>query len=352
MKENVVVSFLKCFKHVQNTFSTSLDRLCSTIKSPFFVPSSSSSASKHTTNGQLTEIDSHCTTLHTDSTNHNIPWKWQPASAAQAPFSCLREALRQFIPWCPLWCPISAMLWLIQNFPREMKPSLRFWHGIIELRNALQASRCGMICRDVHNRDSLCYFHSHMLPLVLICRTWHAWLVRKHSNCSQAVKMQLQFIYWHWQIFNPGLLKFSSIIVIILCKWSARWRSGTKSCRKYLLQHQVMLSHAVSSTSSDSGSLTFSFTTFSSWKRRIQQRLDGNFEKFHHGISDILYFKYQRWNVKQGHGYHCCCAVSVKHDTGAHCLSSLGVYGLSRIWEQIRSAQAFCLAAKDCKGMQ
>lgn len=67
---------------------------------------------------------------------------------------------------------------------------------------------------------------------------------------------------------------------------------------------------------------------------------------------DILYFKYQRWNVKQGHGYHCCCAVSVKHDTGAHCLSSLGVYGLSRIWEQIRSAQAFCLAAKDCKGMQ
>ena len=106
MKENVVFSFLKCFKHVQNMLSTSLDRLCSTIKSPFFVPSSSSSASKHTTNGQLTEIDSHCTTLHTDSTIHNIPWKRQPASAAQAPFGCLREALRQFIPWCPLCCPI------------------------------------------------------------------------------------------------------------------------------------------------------------------------------------------------------------------------------------------------------
>lgn len=33
-------------------------------------------------------------------------FKRQPASAAQAPFGCLREALRQFIPWCPLWCPI------------------------------------------------------------------------------------------------------------------------------------------------------------------------------------------------------------------------------------------------------
>ena len=208
----------------------------------------------------------------------------------------LAWGLASIYPMMPTMMPHSAMLRLIQNFPREMKPSLRFWHGIIELRNALQASRCGMICQDVHNRDSLCYFHSHMLRLVLTCRTWHAWLIRKHSNCSQAVKMQLQFIHWYWQIFNPGLLKFSSIIVIILCKWSARWRSGTKSCRKYLLQHQVMLSHAVSSTSSDSGSLTFSFTTFSSWKRRVQQSLDGNFEKFHHGIYYISNIKDETWN--------------------------------------------------------
>ena len=97
MKENVVVSFLKCFKHVQNMFSTSLDRLCSTIKSPFFVPSSSSSASKHTTNGQLTEIDSHCTTLHTDSTNHNIPWKSskgnQPLRRKRPSAACVRPCV-------------------------------------------------------------------------------------------------------------------------------------------------------------------------------------------------------------------------------------------------------------------
>ena len=265
------------------------------IKSPFFVPSSSSSASKHTTNGQLTEIDSQ---LKCESAQklHNISHKYTTHSVEMATSLRGTSALG-LLAWglgsiCRAnFCrqsggashdaPFVNALIDPKTFPREMEPSLWFFHGI-DLHNALQASRYGMICQDVQNRYFFSLFPfphaaagSNMPDLTCLIDQKTLQLItsiHKQSRCNCSLLVLADYQPWPLAVFE--------------------YHRHHPVAEGHQVLQKVSLaasSHAVSSTSSDSESLTFSFTTFSSWKRGVQQSLHGNFVKFHHGTNSPVF---------------------------------------------------------------